>query len=148
MCLQSTPPMPKKFVFSSFSLTINKEVVASSDNGFIAERDLHAVFDEDTMLKGNLRKAPKLTYKALHPGNNEQNVNLALAIFHDTTVAACKSYFPTTKMLWISYSGQSLVDCSKLQATLQLKSCRKRNHIKRWQGRISGIVCRMDRKLV
>ena len=43
-------------------------------------------------MQGNLKKAPKLTYKALHPGNNKQDVNLALAIFHKTTVAACKSY--------------------------------------------------------
>ena len=45
-------------------------------------------------LKGNLRKAPKLTYQALHPGNNKQNVPLALALFHDTTIAAAESYFP------------------------------------------------------
>ena len=45
-------------------------------------------------MQGNLKKAPKLTYKALHPANNKQDVNLALAIFHETTVAACKSYLP------------------------------------------------------
>lgn len=76
----------KKFVFPSFSMTIKDEVVTSSGNGFIAWRDLQTVFDEDSMLKGNLRKAPKLTYKALHPGNNKQNVNLALAFFHDSSL--------------------------------------------------------------
>ena len=45
-------------------------------------------------LKGNLRKAPKLSYQALHPGNNKQNVPLAIALFHETTIAAAKSYFP------------------------------------------------------
>ena len=30
----------------------------------------------------------------MHPGNKKQNVNLALAIFHDTTIAAAKSYLP------------------------------------------------------
>ena len=29
--------------------------------------------------------------------NNKQNVPLALAIFHDTTIAAAKDYFPERK---------------------------------------------------
>ena len=41
-----------------------------------------------------MRKAPKLPYQALHPGNNKQNVLLALALFHDTTIAAAKSCYP------------------------------------------------------
>ena len=45
-------------------------------------------------LKGNLRKVPKLSYQALHPGDNKQNVRLALALFHDTTIAAAKAYYP------------------------------------------------------
>ena len=45
-------------------------------------------------MDATLRKAPKLTFKALHPGDNKQNVNLAISIFHETTIAACKSYFP------------------------------------------------------
>ena len=51
-------------------------------------------FGRNNKLNGNLRKAPKLTYRALHPGNNKQNVGLALGIFHETTIAACMSYFP------------------------------------------------------
>ena len=46
------------------------------------------------ILNAKLRKAPKLTFKALHPSENKQNVNLAIAIFHETTIAACESYFP------------------------------------------------------
>ena len=30
----------------------------------------------------------------MHPSDNKQNVNLAVAIFHETTIAACESYFP------------------------------------------------------
>ena len=56
--------------------------------------DLHFLFDQSLKLQRNFKKAPKLTYKALHSGNNQQNVNLALAIFHETTIAACKSYWP------------------------------------------------------
>ena len=44
--------------------------------------------------KTNIEKALKLTYKVLHSGNNKQNVNLVLAIFHETTIARSKSYLP------------------------------------------------------
>jgi len=58
---------------------------------------LHDVYEVDTKNKANLRKANKLTLKALHPGNNKQNVGLALAIFDESTIAAVKSYFPNRK---------------------------------------------------
>ena len=41
-----------------------------------------------------MRKAPKLSYQALHPGNNKQNVPLVLALFHETTIAVAKSHYP------------------------------------------------------
>ena len=52
------------------------------------------IYELDEKLQGNLRKAPKLTYKATHPGNNKQDVSLALAIFDETTSAAIRSYYP------------------------------------------------------
>ena len=55
---------------------------------------LHDVHEKDQKLDANLRKAPKLTNKVLHPGKYKQNVQLALDIFHETTVAAVSSYFP------------------------------------------------------
>ena len=45
-------------------------------------------------MQANLRKAPKLTYETLHPGNKKQNVQLALNIFHETTTAGINYYFP------------------------------------------------------
>ena len=45
-------------------------------------------------LLSNLKKAHKLSYQVLHPGNKKQSVPLALAIFHETTTAAFESYFP------------------------------------------------------
>ena len=39
---------------------------------------LHDVFERDAQLDGNLKKAPKLTLKVLHPGSNKQNVPLVL----------------------------------------------------------------------
>ena len=41
--------------------------------------------------------APKITASALHPGNNKKKVALALAIFHETTIAAFKIYKPAQK---------------------------------------------------
>ena len=50
--------------------------------------------DKDENLPRNLRKAYKLTYKSLHPGDNKQSVSLALSIFDATTSAAIESYYP------------------------------------------------------
>ena len=42
-----------------------------------------------------MRKAPKLTIKALHPSNCKQNVPNTLGVlFDETTIAAVESYFP------------------------------------------------------
>ena len=52
------------------------------------------MFKRDANLHANLRKAPKLMTKVLHPGNCKQNVPNALPVFDETTIAAVKSYFP------------------------------------------------------
>ena len=52
------------------------------------------VFESVVNLHANLKKAPRLTTKVLHPCNCKQNVPNALAIFNETTIAAWKSYFP------------------------------------------------------
>ena len=85
----------QKLVFPAFCFSIKNIVVASSQAGYISWRDFKDVNEEDAKPKANLRKAPKLTYEVLYPGHNKQNVNLALAIIHDTTIAAIKNYFPS-----------------------------------------------------
>ena len=85
--------LAKTFSFPAFSFSVMNKVVECSD-GSISWGDLHRIHDEDCKLSAHLKKAPKLGYSALHPSNNKQNVNLALAIFHNTTIAAAKSYFP------------------------------------------------------
>ena len=47
----------------------------------------HQVHERDQELQANLKKAPKITYQVLHPGNNKQNVQLALNVFDETTTA-------------------------------------------------------------
>ena len=87
----------KKFVFPEFSYN-QGNIQLHCPQGYIDWADLYNIYDKDKELKGNLRKAPKLSYQALHPGNNKQNVSLALAFFHDTTIAAAKVVMQIEKM--------------------------------------------------
>ena len=54
----------------------------------------YEIYEKDEVFEGNLRKPPKLTFRAIHPGNNKQGVSLALAIFDETTSTTIKRYFP------------------------------------------------------
>ena len=40
-----------------------------------------------------MKKASKLLYKAMYPGDNNQSVSVALAIFDQSISAAIESYF-------------------------------------------------------
>ena len=70
----------RKFVFPSFSHSINDECIINVPAGYISWSDLHNIYDKDEKLDGNLRKAPKLGYKSLHPG--------------ETTIAASRNCYP------------------------------------------------------
>ena len=83
----------KKFVFPSFNFTLFAEPIFVPD-GYITWSLLHSVYDHDQLLDANLRQAYQLNYRALHPGNNKQNVSLALAVFDVTTSSAIHNYFP------------------------------------------------------
>ena len=61
--------------------------------GQISGKLFHNVFEKDTLFEANLRKAPKIARKVLHPGNCKQNVSVALTIFHESTTATLTSYF-------------------------------------------------------
>ena len=83
----------KKFVFPSFEFNLFNDCI-KVPGGFVSWSMLYQLYERDELLQGNLRKAPKLTYKATHPGNNKQDVPLALAVFAETSSAAIRSYFP------------------------------------------------------
>ena len=112
------------FVSPAFSFSLKDQVLASSESGYIRWRDFQDIFEEDAKHKANLRMAPKLTPCSLHPGNNKQNVGLALAIFHVTTIATCKSYFPQRKDViaflsllnswWIMVNSKQQFHCKTL----------------------------------
>ena len=55
---------------------------------------IRKIHERDQNLQSCLRKTPKLSHKYLHPGNDKINTSFALGIFHETTIAACRSCFP------------------------------------------------------
>ena len=65
----------------------------------------------------HVRKAPKIFYQALHPGNNTQSVPLALSIFGPTTITAVLQYFPddttTSSFLNLIHNWWLLVNAKK-----------------------------------
>ena len=66
--------------------------------GTLSWKIFHDIHEKDqALINTNLRKAPRISYKTLHPGDNKQNVQYALNVFHETTSAAITSYFPTNK---------------------------------------------------
>ena len=79
----------KKFVFPPYDY-----VIIQFPSGYITWSDLHKIYEKDEELTAGLKKAHKLTYTSLHPGNNKQNVSLVQAIFDESTIAAVKSYLP------------------------------------------------------
>ena len=83
----------KRFIFPSFHFDkFHDEIKVTA--GEVRWKNLLDVYDHDQKLDANLKLAPKLSYRALHPGDNKQNVPYALAIFHPTTSAAIRDYFP------------------------------------------------------
>ena len=53
------------------------------------------MYEEDSKLDAGLKKALKINHTVLHPENNKQDVSRALAVFHETTSAAIRRYFPS-----------------------------------------------------
>ena len=86
----------KRFIFSASEYDGFEDPI-SFKGGQISWKLFHYVFEKGSLLEANLRKAPKITHKVLHPGNCKQNVPVALAIFYESTPAALTSYFPEKK---------------------------------------------------
>ena len=73
----------KVFVFPEFDFHVYGTNF-SSPPGFITWHDIHVIYDKAQNIEGNLMKSQKLSYKSLHPQNNKQDVQLAIAIFDET----------------------------------------------------------------
>ena len=67
--------MQKKIVYPEFTFEVGGTIIKAYE-GYLSWHDIHngaiLIYDKDSTLNGNLRKAPKLTYRALHPGNNKK----------------------------------------------------------------------------
>ena len=83
--------------FQSLFMMINFIIKISCSAGFTLLVDFQSIQNKDKELKNNLKKTPKSSYLALHPGNNKQNVRLALAVLHETTFTAARNYFPNRR---------------------------------------------------
>ena len=79
--------------FQSLFMMITFIIKISCSAGFTRWVDLYSIYNKDKELKNNLKKTPKSSYLALHPGNNKQNLRLALPFLHETTITAARSYF-------------------------------------------------------
>ena len=86
----------KRFIFPTFEYDGFEDPISFKD-GQISWKLFHDVFEKDSLLEANLRKAPKKTHKVLHPGNCKQSVPVAHKIFNESTSAALTSYFPEKK---------------------------------------------------
>ena len=86
----------KRFIFPSFEFDGFKDLI-NVPGEEIKWKSFHDVHEKDAFLEANLKKAPKLITKMLHPGNCKQNVPTVFpTIFHETTTAAAaaQSCFP------------------------------------------------------
>ena len=83
----------KRFLFSVFSFSEFYDEVKFS-GGEVSWHVLHQVYERDQKLQANMKAAPKFCLKVLHSGSCKQGLPTALAIFHLTTSAAIKYYFP------------------------------------------------------
>ena len=60
----------ERFAFPEFIYNDGLNIDINFLGGFIQWKDLYDIYDKDKGLSANLKKAPKLSYQALHPGNN------------------------------------------------------------------------------
>ena len=132
----------KRFLFPAFEYDGFEDPI-SFKGGQIFRKLFHDIFEKDCLLDANLRKAPKIAHKVLHPGNCKQNVLVALTIFHEFKSAALTSYFPEKKneaeflklfnTWWIisnskvQFSNYILGPCSTKKMTVN------RNFVVHWQ---------------
>ena len=58
----------KKFVFPGFDVQVGGNKVCT-EPGYICWHDIHKIYHKIQELTANLRKAPKLSYRTLHPSD-------------------------------------------------------------------------------
>lgn len=86
----------RRFRVPPFEAQVDAFSICFTENSFIDWDILKKVFDKETGFL--LKKAPSLSFQALHPFNKKQNVPLAIAVFDIRNAAAIESYFPEDKV--------------------------------------------------
>ena len=83
---------------------------------YLLKAIFHRIHENDLVIECHMRKAPKITYQALHPGNIKQSVPLTLAIF-DLTTTAIRQYFPeeitASSFLYMIYNWWLVVNAKE-----------------------------------
>ena len=127
----------KRFLFPAFEYDGFEDPISFKGDQ-IFWKLFHDIFEKDSLLEVNLRRAPKIAHKVLHPGNCKQNVLVALAIFHESTSAALTSYFPEKKNeaeFLKLFNTWWIISSSKVQFSnkRQKKMTGNRNFVVYWQ---------------
>ena len=86
----------KRFIFPAFEYDGFEDPISFKGDQFSWEL-FHDIFEKDSLLEANVRKAPKMIHKVLHPDNSKKNVQVSFAIFHESSSAALTRYFPEKK---------------------------------------------------
>ena len=86
----------KRFLFPAFEYHGFEDPI-SFKGGRMFWKFFHDIFEKDCLLEANLRKAPKIAQKVLHPGSCKQNVLVVHPIFHESKSVALTSYSPEKK---------------------------------------------------
>ena len=69
--------------------------------GYITWGDFHHLHSKDEQLQGNLRKAPKITYQSLHPGNRKQEFLLHYPLSMKQQLQILKVIFQSKKIFLV-----------------------------------------------
>ena len=86
----------KRFLFPAFKFDGFQDEI-NVPGGSMHWKTLHDVHERDKLLQAHFQKARMITPKVLHPGSCKQNVNVALAVFDESTSAGIEHYFPERK---------------------------------------------------
>ena len=89
----------KGFIFPPFEFSGFKDPI-NVPGGEIAWKTFHDAFERDANLHVNLRKAPKLTTKVLHPGNCKKK------LYFPEKASAAAFLTPFSK-LWVSSNSKA-----------------------------------------
>ena len=122
----------RRFRVPSFEAEVDVFSIHITERSFIDWDILKKIFDKENGLL--LKKAPSLSFQALHPFNKKQNVPLAIAVFDIRNAAAIESYFPedqialaTASFIRLIYVWWNILNAKSVNNPLQLANGIRKN---------------------